>query len=370
MKKPVIRIERIHHRGKQRFGLFFEYDEKIIERLRRMSGYWWSSTKRCWYCDLRPDNLSTAVGALKDLAVLDYSKFLTEKYWSGGPRPNIPVAGKEIKPVPERYIRMLEELRYSENTIKVYRSMFSEFINHFPEKRVDELTEREVSEYLYYLVKQRKMSLSTQNQAINAIKFYFEKVLKHQRRIYVIDRPRKGRTLPAVLSKSEVQKILLGVENFKHRCILMLIYSSGLRIGELVRMEVRDIMFDRMLVRVNRSKGKKDRITILSERAAEDLKKYLAFYKPKRWLFEGWNGSQYSYSSVRSIYKRALEAAGLSRRYTVHALRHSFATHLLEQGTDLRYIQSLLGHGSSKTTEIYTHVSNQAIRNIKSPLDL
>ncbi len=370
MIKQVIHIDKIHHRGKDRLALFFKYDREIIDTVRNIPGYRWSRTRRCWYCDLEDDSLKIAFESLKDLAKLDDGRFLSEKYKQGSSCTNPSGRKESVKPVPDQYIRMLEERRYSENTIKVYRSMFSEFINHFPDRQTEDLTEEDVSGYLHYLVKNRKLSFSTQNQAINAIKYYFEQVLHHQRNTYLIERPRAERPLPRVLSKEEVQRIFLSIKNFKHLCILMLIYSSGLRIGELIHLEVQDVMFDRMLVRVNRGKGKKDRVTILSERAAEELKKYLEYYKPKRWLFEGWNNSQYSYSSIRSIYNRALGIAGLSRHYTVHTLRHSFATHLLEQGTDLRYIQSLLGHGSSKTTEIYTHVSNRAIRNIKSPLDL
>jgi integrase/recombinase XerD len=218
-------------------------------------------------------------------------------------------------------------------------------------------------------VNERNISGSYQNQSINAIKFYYERVIGGQRKIYTIDRPRKEKMLPEVLSEEEMVKILNATQNLKHKAILMTIYSAGLRISELINLRIKDIDSKRMQIRVEQAKGKKDRYTLLGTKTLEVLRKYVAEYKPKVWLFEGVKGEQYSTSSIQANLKIAVDKVGINKRITVHTLRHSFATHLLEAGTDIRYIQSLLGHSSGKTTEIYTHITTKGFDQIKSPLD-
>ncbi len=223
--------------------------------------------------------------------------------------------------------------------------------------------------FIRYLVTDRKVSVSYQNVVINAIKFYYERVLGGQRKVYRVDRPITEKTLPVVLSEAEVVKVFKQVDNLKHKAILMLIYSAGLRIGEAIRMKVTDIDSKRNQVHIAQSKGKKDRYTLLSKKMVVVLRNYYTEYKPQLWLFEGVRGEQYSESSIQSILKQAVAKAGIKKRVTSHTLRHSFATHVLESGTDIRYIQSLLGHESSKTTEIYTHITTKGFDQIKNPLD-
>lgn len=188
--------------------------------------------------------------------------------------------------------------------------------------------------------------------------------------VYEVKRPRKDKKLPVVLSKEEVAKIISSVDNIKHRAILMLVYSAGLRVGEVVRLKPEDIDSKRMLIHIKGSKGRKDRYTLLSEKTLEVLRAYWKKYKPEKWLFGGAREGRYlSIRSVQKIFEQACKRAGIRKEITIHGLRHSFATHLLEGGTDLRYIQELLGHKDSKTTEIYTHVSTQSLGKIKSPLD-
>ena len=194
-------------------------------------------------------------------------------------------------------------------------------------------------------------------------------VVGDAKRVTFIERPRQERKLPTVLSETEVATLLRSVDNLKHRCILMLIYSAGLRLSELVGLELTDLVTDRQQLLIRGGKGNKDRITLMSPKAMETVQAYLTAYKPLHHLFEGPNGAAYSPRSVQAIFHRAKEKAGIAKPATVHTLRHSFATHLLEKGTDLRYIQALLGHSSSKTTEIYTHVSTKALGKIRSPLD-
>jgi integrase/recombinase XerD len=351
--KRTVRMERFRHRNQACLGLYFSYDRELIDAVKRVPGMRWSAARRCWYCADEPGMRERIAAELLPLAELH----------DLNPKP-------ERRPLPEGYRAMLEKCRYSPSTISAYCSLFHDFIAHFPDRPVGELGDREANDYLHYLVVERRLSQSSQNQSINAIKFWFEKVLHRERKTYYIERPRSEKRLPDVLGKDEVRRVLAAVDNLKHRCILELLYSSGLRIGELIRLRVEDISFERRTVRVTRGKGRKDRLTILSAATARRLQQYMAHYQPGEYLFEGQGGETYSPSSVRAIFRRALQAAGIRRQLTVHSLRHSFATHLLEQGTDLRYIQTLLGHNSSRTTEIYTHVSTGALQNIKSPMDV
>ena len=223
--------------------------------------------------------------------------------------------------------------------------------------------------FLRYLVEERQVSTSYQNQAINAIKYYYEQVLGGRRKFYFIERPVKERKLPVVLSEAEVYRLLASVHNLKHKCLLMLIYSAGLRISEALHLQPKDLDSKRMQVTVRNAKGKKDRVSILSKSLLPILRDYYQLYQPKEYLFEGADGGQYSARSAQNVFKKACIQAKITKKATLHTLRHSFATHLLEKGTDLRYIQTLLGHGSSRTTEIYTHVSTKALKDIQSPLD-
>ncbi len=247
--------------------------------------------------------------------------------------------------------------------------MFERYINYFPANRNPmELSEMDVKKYLQNLVIQKK-SDSYINQSINAIKFYYEVVKEMPNRFYDIDRPMKREKLPVVISKQDVMKMIGATRNFKHRCIISLLYSTGVRRGELLNLKLEDIDSQRMTVFVRDGKGGKDRYTLLGEKMLTDLREYYTIYKPAIWLFEGQNGGQYSGSSVENVVKDAAKNAGIKKKVTPHMLRHSFGTHLLESGTDLRYIQTLMGHNSSRTTEIYTHVASNALSGIKNLLD-
>jgi site-specific recombinase XerD len=263
----------------------------------------------------------------------------------------------------------LEQKRYSESTIKTYSSYFKEFQKYFFPRILPEIRVEEINHYILELIRERNISGSQQNQRINSIKFYFEQVLGREKEYYNICRPRKERKLPNVLSKEEVQLIIGSTNNLKHKCLLSIAYSAGLRRGEIVNLRLSDIDSKRQLIKIYNGKGAKDRVTILSKKMLSLLRDYYKEYQPKAWLFEGENGSQYSPQSMQKLFKAALKKSKVNKYASLHTLRHSFATHLLEQGTDLRYIQELLGHGSSKTTEIYTHVSRREIGKITSPFD-
>ncbi|MCK4311426.1 MAG: tyrosine-type recombinase/integrase [Candidatus Cloacimonetes bacterium] len=269
----------------------------------------------------------------------------------------------------KKYKELLIQKRYSNNTQRIYCNYFNDFNSYFKDDDLDKLSTEQINNYILDLIQIKNISISQQNQRINAIKFYYEKVLGRNKQYYTLHRPNKEHKLPKILSKNEIKKILDSCGNMKHYCILLLIYSAGLRRSELINLKIPDVNSERMIINVIGAKGKKDRITLLSVNTLKSLRKYYKKYKPVNYLFEGVNGGKYSPTSVAKILKKAALKAGLQKNVTPHMLRHSFATHLLEQGTDLRYIQELLGHNSSKTTEIYTHVSKKAITKIKNPAD-
>lgn len=263
----------------------------------------------------------------------------------------------------------LESRRYSESTIKSYRHMFREFLKYLYPTPLHKVSLEDIHRYHHQLVVNKGVSRSYQNQSINAIKFYLEKVVGLERTMYELERPKREEKLPTVLSQNEIARLLEVVQNVKHRCILTTIYSCGLRISELINLKIGDIDSDRMEVVVRGGKGQKDRISILSPILLDLLRIYYRNYSPMVYLFEGPAHQRYSATSIRKILARAVRKANIHKRVVVHTLRHSFATHLLENGTNLRYIQELMGHGSPKTTEIYTHVAKNDLHKVVSPLD-
>jgi integrase/recombinase XerD len=228
----------------------------------------------------------------------------------------------------------------------------------------------DVRDYLYYLVEKKNASASILNNiAINTLKCYYGKILK-QGFIYEVERPKKDRRLPVVLNQNEISNILSVVSNLKHKVMLTLMYSAGLRVSEVVKLRLMDIDFQRKLIHIRGAKGRKDRYTILSDVAVETLHEYLKEYGRSKYLFSSHNREKHiTTRSVEKIFLDACKKVGVKKNATAHSLRHSFAIHLLESGVGLRYIQELLGHKSSKTTEIYTHVSNNELSKIKNPLD-
>jgi site-specific recombinase XerD len=271
--------------------------------------------------------------------------------------------------IPSGYLEKLEQRRYSKNTIRAYVAYIRDFATTFQGRDLAQIKKEEINRYILGLIRNRGISPSQQNQRINAIKFYYEKVLGRERQYYDIERPRKIMTLPKILTEDEVLAILRCTTNLKHKAILGTIYSAGLRRSELINLRKQDILFDKELIFIRGGKGMHDRMLALSESISIVLKKYLGIYKPNYWLFEGPERKQYSPSSISRILYNSARKAGIERRITPHMLRHSFATHLHEQGADIRYIQLVLGHASSKTTDIYTHVSKRSLANVKSPLD-
>ncbi|MBN2071580.1 MAG: tyrosine-type recombinase/integrase [Candidatus Krumholzibacteriota bacterium] len=258
---------------------------------------------------------------------------------------------------------------YSRKTEKNYLQQITNFVAFFRKSPL-ELGKVEIETFLLHLTETKQVSISYHNQAVSALKFLYAHVLRKSFVISELPRPKKARKLPSVLSMEEVQRLFSVVRNRKHLAIMMVVYSAGLRLGEVVRLKTRDIDPERHLIHVRGGKGRKDRYTILSDVALGVLRDYTRAYCPSAWLFPGADEKRYiSPRSVQNMITNASHRAGISKQVSTHTLRHSFATHLLENGTDLRYIQELLGHKSSKTTEIYTHVSRKDLARIISPLD-
>ena len=257
---------------------------------------------------------------------------------------------------------------YSPNTISSYLACLSYFKNYFRGSEIDDLSKEDIIDYLFHLIK-KNYSKSTQNQHINAIKFYYEKYLGKKKEFYHIDRPIKDKKLPIILSENEIQLLFNSTYNLKHLTILAVIYSCGLRVSELINIKINDIDNNRMVINIRHAKGNKDRQVQLTNQILELLRKYYKEYLPVKYLIVGQNGGKYSTTSIQKIIKNSALKAKIYKKVTPHTLRHSFATHLLENGTDIRYIQTILGHSDIKTTQIYTHVSNAHLKNIQNPSD-
>jgi integrase/recombinase XerD len=368
--RPQIILEYGTHSQKNVVFLRFNFHQEIINLLKETMPVRWSKNNSCWYIDKSDFDLHTFYETFKELAFINYSALKTKKEAYVSDEKKRDYSYRKTIKLPEKYTDKLIQKRYSESTIRTYSAYFKDFIYYFKDLVLDDITKEEINDYMGYLIQHEQISASEQNQRINAIKFYFDKILEREKLLYSIDRPRKRNSLPSVLSKNEVKQIIKHCNNLKHRCILALIYSAGLRRSELINLKISDIATERGLIKITDAKGKKDRYTLLSTPLLDQLREYYKKHRPQFWLFEGNSPrSQYSATSIGNILREAAKRAQINKRVTPHMLRHSFATHLLEQGTDLRYIQELLGHESSKTTEIYTHVTNRNIGKIKNPLD-
>ena len=358
-------------KDKGRLRLQFLFHEDLIKTVKAIPFYRWDTTLKLWSVPYLPKYEQELRQKINDLGLELIFREVVEIPSHSRTKINTQSFSKTCPP---EYIQKLQERRYSPQTLKTYSALFTEFINFFADRKIDELTEKDIMDFSTHLVINRKVSSSYQNQAINAIKFYFEKVKGGPRKFYSIDRPQREKILPEVCSEEEIISILKHTENLKHRAILTTIYSAGLRISELINLKISHIDSNRMQIRVEQSKGKKDRYTLLSHKNLKLLRQYIKVYKPNYYLFEGQGSTKenpipYASRSIQATLKESARKAGITKNISVHTLRHSFATHLLEHGTDLRYIQNLLGHESSKTTEIYTHVTTKGFDQIRSPLD-
>ena len=358
--QKTIDLNYANHRRQAVVRIDFDYDAELTAQVRQFKGSRWSQTMRCWYMPKAQFDLHLFFETFRGKAWVDYAGLKT----TGAPampearKAKAKSHPKEQTDVPAGYREMLEQKRYSMNTQKIYISYMRDFANMFHKFDLKDVTKDQINRYILWLIREKGISASQQNQRINAIKFYYEKVLGQPRQLYEIDRPRKGRSLPEVLSKEEIKKMLGVVDNIKHKCLIALIYTCGLRRSEAINLRLGDVDSKRMMIRISEAKGDKDRYVNFPTTLLNMLRDYYLEYKPLEYVFEGQPGQPYSAESVWKVVKQIARKANIRKRVYPHILRHSFATHHIEQGIDIRYIQEWMGHESIKTTQRYTHVTN------------
>lgn len=358
---------------RKHIGLQFKSDKVVQALVEKLPGVSWNEEYGIYHIPNNKSNLGILFSTFRGEVWINGNYFFENNAGLNEERPNNISwyrnrALKEgFKRCPDEYLDKLELRKYAENTVKTYVHHFETFINHYPNLRPDAITENEIRHYLQKLSREGR-STSYLNQAVNSIKFYFEVVMGMPNRFYEIERPMQRKQLPKVLSKSEILSLIENTNNLKHRCIVSLLYSAGLRRSELLDLKLEDIDSKRMLITIKAAKGNKDRMTVLSPTLLNNLRNYFKEYRSKNYLFEGPGQRAYTASSVLKLISMAVKRAGIYKKVTPHMLRHSFATHLLEDGTDIRHIQLLLGHSSTKTTEIYTHVAETSFNGIKDLL--
>jgi integrase/recombinase XerD len=355
----------IEHKSEKRIGIWAEYNPYLNGEIRKFNDARWSKTLNCWHV---PDTSFNRHRWNIELEKLEPEEEIELQEKKTNERSNF--VNQEIQKHLKDFSYYLKSMRYGKNTIDVYSNALLSFLKFNSEKTISDLNNDDIIIYVNEYIVKKKLSISYHNQVFNAIKIFFEKVCKSKIETEKVFRPRKEKKLPNVLSKNEVKSILERTINNKHRTMLSLTYACGLRSGEVLSLKPKDIDSERNIMYVRQGKGKKDRVVPIGDKMIEILRIYYVQYKPKEFLFEGSTvGERYDERSFQEVMKQAVKRSGINKPATLHWLRHSYATHLLEEGTDLRYIQEILGHKSSRTTEIYTHVSNRNLKAIKSPFD-
>lgn len=383
MSRVKIFLEQGYHRNNEVIFLNFPYNQEVIDAVKRVEGSRWSQTNRRWYIDsklfdlfLLLDELHTVADVQTDIFDDDipHKEDLVEVYGSpkeistGDGLPNLPSI--ENQGYIKEYVKWLKHKRYSDNTVRTYTEMMNTFACEQKGKSLAAITNDDIVNFVSGYILPRKYSSSFQNQMASSLRLFYREVVKTEIDVERIERPRREHKLPNVLSREDVNGLFVMSYNLKHKAMLSMLYTCGLRRSELLNMRPSDIDSKRSIVIIRNAKGRKDRVVPFSGRPLERLREYYRVYRPKVYLFEGQRaGEQYSAQSLAKVLKITAQRAGIRRPVTPHWLRHSFATHLLESGVDLRYIQELLGHKSSRTTEIYTHVTQKSLQNIRMPYE-
>lgn len=377
MKTKII-IERALPHSRKLLFIKCTPDKEVVSVITQLMDVSWSEEDKCWTIPNTTERFRHALRELRKVGFVDFNGIFNKDIGPSLPLPaevkknTLPnnSLNEEQSELLKKFEQWLLSKRYSPNTIKTYTEALITFLKYFHDKPIAEIGNDDVITFNNQYILSKKLSGSYQNQFVNAVKLAFRQVQEKRLDVELIHRPRNPNPLPNVLSKEEVKLILNSLQNTKHIAMLSLIYGCGLRSGELLNLKPEHIDVNRKLLIIKEAKGKKDRIAPLSNKLIEMLGLYLNSYKPTKYIFEGQvAGTPYDQRSLQQVLKQSLAKAGIKKPVTLHWLRHSYATHLLEAGTDLRYIQELLGHKSSKTTEIYTHVSTKSIQNIISPFD-
>lgn len=376
--KPNILLKKAFHKNEPVIRIDFVYNHIIKDLLRKKTNAKWSNAMGCWYMAEKDFNLGHFFTLVKPVAYIDYSQLKnnvrTTPEISKKTDFNAGKIKRSIRPDTKSKIQAfknwMQQKRYGDNTVKTYIHQLEIFFGYYSDKEPEEVTVSDITTFNSEIVLKHKLSYTFQNQTISALKKFYIFVCNKNLDIENIERPRKSHTLPKVLSKKELQTFFESIKNTKHKIAFETIYAYGLRRGELLNLKLQHIDTKRGMLSVINAKGKKDRSLPISNRWLEKVKHYYQTYKPTVYLIEGqFDGKSITAGSLQKVFEKALANSKITKPFTIHCLRHSFATHLLENGTDLRYIQELLGHKSSKTTEIYTHVSNESLKNIKNPFD-
>ena len=365
VSKTVILDKTIHNKIEVVL-IKFPFDAELGNAVRKIKSTSWSRTLKSWYAPYSIAILNEIKAIFDPISKIDAQplKDKIEIVKSNKKDLNVETLAKI-----EKFKSWMQSRRYSDNTVKTYCEALKSFLKFYYKKPLSEITNEDIIIFNNDFILKNKLSASYQSQVVNAIKLFFKTIQNASLNIDLVHRPKKYNPLPKVLAEEEVANIINALDNIKHKCMLSLIYSAGLRRSELLNMQIDNVDSQRMQLLIKQAKVGKDRIVPLSETVLQLLRQYYVAYKPKKYVFEGQNGLQYNERSLSLVLKKGCELAGIKKSVNLHMLRHSYATHLLESGTDLRYIQTLLGHKSSKTTEIYTHVSQRSINKIVSPLD-
>jgi len=383
------------HREEERIFLDFPYTASINALLKKLPDAKWSKTHRQWHLPMHKSHFAAFCRAVKDHATVEAAslkQYLQKKKQAipeetiaePAPAPAIPVRAKlAVAPAPSKiafinrhvlpaFKQQLILKAYSPSTVRTYLNEMTQFLQHLKGHAADEFSVARIRKYLQYCFETLQLSEHTLHSRINALKFYYEQVLKKDKFFWEVPRPKKPFQLPKLLNESELARLFNALSNRKHKAMLFTAYSAGLRVSEVVNLKIADIDSKRMQILVQHGKGKKDRYVNLSPVLLDILRKYLSEHRPapKVWLFESEQSHDaYPTRTVQQIFSHAKNLAGIAKTVGVHSLRHSFATHLLDKGTDIRYIKDLLGHFNIRTTERYLHVSKKQLVNIISPLD-
>ncbi len=386
----TIILKPLAHRSIDCMAICFTHSRSLNDLVKKIPGIKWSQTNKCWWLPLGQENHTLITNTIGNHATIDNSllKVFLEKR-EQVKAVMIPAAAATKKALPisntpafklcpanlaalEKFIQQLQLKAYSPSTIKTYRNEFMQLLQILKTKAVDSLQVDDIKRYMVYTMKKEGISENTAHSRLNALKFYFEQVLGREKFFWEIPRPKKAQQLPRVFSQDEIAAIIKSVKNRKHKTMLMLAYSAGLRVSEVVSLRTYNIESSRMTIFLSAAKGKKDRVVTLSPVLLVMLREYAREYKPakKGYLFEGAEkGSPYSSRSLQEVLAAAKKKAGIMRPGSIHSLRHSFATHLVERGTDVTMLQKLLGHNDINTTLRYLHTSNKDLLKIISPLD-
>lgn len=363
MSYPTIFLEQKSHKKELRLLLKFDYHSELIGITKKLEGSKWSQTMQCWHLHFSKENIALVTASFKEFTSINLDKLPKKELF----RRNLNPAEKTLL---NNFYLFLKGKRYSKSTIQTYTFFVADFVNFYTKKPLEEITNRDVELFIEKVFIERNYSVSSQRQFVSALKIFIIFYPHTKINDLVLERPKRSRKLPSVLSQEEVLSIIQSTRNLKHRAILALIYSCGLRISELINLKLTDFHLERKQLIVKNGKGRKDRYVSLADSFLPLLSNYYHSYKPAIYFVEGQNGGTYSAESVRQFLKKSCLKAQIKKNVTPHTLRHSYATHLLENGVDIRYIQSLLGHAKPETTMIYTHVKRKDLMAIQNPLDV